>query len=958
MFLRLGVCIGILAAVCSAGIADAQWRVVFRDDFTGEKVGEKPANWKLWVDKADQGALAVADEGGLSTPAMQLDNLKRGFGSTCATLRFLPVLGGHRLRVRFKAATRDMAGYARAIIQVRGVDGKNCAQRKTIVIDPASRGWRDFEAVYKAPGPADTVYLFFTIKDRGRLWVDAIEVAVELDNLIVNGDVEVAEADGSSSGWALHLFKNMETLATMARVADADKGGHVLALRYASGARRFGARAAVARDLAPGRRYEAAVMAKTDGKGRARLGALMLDGSGRPTGPLATSDEVTATAWSPIVWRFDAPLEAKTIALLLLNTGAGEVRFDEARLEDAGLLPPATEADDIPLHAVCDPADGNKHWNGGRSVFHTLLDSPVGLSFQIYGDKKKLEEPGLVIEVPDELAIAEVHALGSERYKLKSVKPEIKTEPVERNGRRYTRHTVSAELVWNAVDKVPHSSPRFVAAFRPVSGQAGGEYTVYWHLVNNHMHSRNSEILVKVLPPLPKSPNPQGFPLLHWQLIDVFFHDAKLLDQTLSRFEEINTRGCIFERTSSDSHVNRVQQTMRERGWSMMCTVTYTNPLSMPDTWMPRTIKMKRAVGPDGKPIDDRRCPHYILNDSDFGREYKRFMTAHVAKLRQGELSWIDFEPFGYTKRLCFCDECLDDFAKHIGLSRAQLGPRGEILATHGDRWVAFWADRFTAVVKLAADLAREVNPGCPIAIYDYAWEVDKPRRLKYQLAGCPLDAVRVDAVVDIHGLSFYSLNGKEAFDRIDVNRRALKKKVLMMPSLSRPHGTMGGYTSEEAAISPHTMRAKLIYAAASGCDGINFYPGWGIDGMYFVTINRALAEIAAVEAFYTRGRRVDETVTASVPNYPDGARFVRERLGLRAHRLDGKTLVTVFNFDDAATVGARLSIAGLAPGRYRVGDPTASGGGKRVTCRDLAEGITLPVAAEDVAFVLIEPEK
>ena len=114
-------------------------------------------------------------------------------------------------------------------------------------------------------------------------------------------------------------------------------------------------------------------------------------------------------------------------------------------------------------------------------------------------------------------------------------------------------------------------------------------------------------------------------------------------------------------------------------------------------------------------------------------------------------------------------------------------------------------------------------------------------------------------------------------------------------------------YAGASVKNSPEMVRLQGLAAVASGADGVSYYFVQNFDGDYYPQLLRMRQDMARYEDFYVDGKRVDDRfdlsemgegkvpmhmwpgVSVEVPN--PGWHYT-------AHQLNGKILLTLFNFD------------------------------------------------------------
>ena len=248
---------------------------------------------------------------------------------------------------------------------------------------------------------------------------------------------------------------------------------------------------------------------------------------------------------------------------------------------------------------------------------------------------------------------------------------------------------------------------------------------------------------------------------------------------------------------------------------------------------------------------------------------------------------------------------------------------------------------------------------------YDYPVTFHEPGFEKMFQSVCK-DPRLYEDCIEAHFSSIYSKLGKRGFELIDSNVKTLKKPVFMTLLISRNDMMQGRYTTDEQTLSPRRFRQMLLSAASAGAAGLCIYPGYQIDGAFFPEINEGIHEVAVLEESFRNGIRVEDvwgvkTLPNRIVPLADGVSELPnwgEFAGCRAHRLDGKVLLSVFNFNPRETL--YFSPSGEFSGDVAVCDPVRRvrfrDGGRQAFDATALRKLVFAVGAEEVRFLSIMP--
>ena len=767
--------------------------------------------------------------------------------------------------------------------------------------------------------------------------------------------------DGLPYGWSVHNPPEEETVGRV-RWAKGDPrpGYYSICVEWLEGGRYLATQPELTQRVTGERPLTFRAYVKTVGGGRGHLVAQSVDNAGKLMRQAKSNVVENASDYDTCRIDFVTHPDTADLRLYCVNGGTGKAWFHWAILEPN--LAVAKDMAVFPYTVSAEPAEGNRFWNHGRAVVHSFEDSPVSVSFAFWGDKSRLDTPRLIVEAPAGLMVPEAFNM-EPRPPVSHAKAEFTTERVVRDGVQHLRYVFPGPAALQRMRVTPYLYNHLTTCFVPRDGVREHTFAVYYHAENGGVQSVEKSFELRVLPPMKRTPNPKRFISHLWTVDDINFHDMDLVGKAARRFEEAALAG--RERwTGGREEIHRVDQFLKKRGWFLFYETG-------PAAYAFRKSDV-RIVGGDGKPGTHSYgyCPTNAVLDTEF---YENTVLPHVRKtleeqrVEDGEWIFVDYEPGSIATKYCFCDRCREVFARKFGLPPSTTGTRRDVLTSHARAWGQYWVWLCDEILRLHRESFRRANPTLKHLEYCYAIWFDNPEATQTKLFNSPLDTRLNQNHMDRLGLSFYHLLGKTAFDMLDVNVRVLEKPCLTMPLMGTTTPYWGNFTDDQI-LTPEGMRQQILIAASTGAAGVMPYQGKLMDGMYFLRIDQAMAEIAALERFYMDGTRSDGIASlAPAPSKPLPAvdKTWRDCVGIRAHELNGDVLLTIFNFRRQGSAEVIVKLEGMEPGDRRVLDPVAGKparmlGGERPpsptrTGSELRRGLRCAVAAEDVRFLLLE---
>lgn len=707
-----------------------------------------------------------------------------------------------------------------------------------------------------------------------------------------NGSL-TGQADSLPKGWRLHVLPGSQTVGEAKIVPGPTEGTNAIELIWKSGPANVAAEAELAVEPKPLESLMLTGQVKTTGEGRAAYRVEFLDGKGKVL-RYGETVPVSSETWRELEMLFTVPHgeAVKKTKIYCLNKGRDSALFASLRLRKAM----AGDENEFPLFSTAVPAEGNVPMFGDYPVFHSFIDSPCPLGFQVWGDRKRAQDAALILDLPEELTITE--AINAEPHIV--AQTEYRCDVVEEDGKKINRYIfpVSKERITN-MQRWLWGRVNVVIDPKNPDAAVGKSFLITWRTSAGGKLSPPRRLEMKFLPPLAKTPNPKRFEYMNWKTHDLTFKSPEVRDRMARRFEAAAMDYWPLIGYLDYPLCREMNDYFRARGWKV-CKPD-SNMMSFKiSTFVKDMPEVKYAIDDKGKEkYDDNICPTYFNHDPAFREKLYAFHKDRYTRegLRAGEAVVLDYEPFNLFG-WCACEGCRKYFAEMFKLPA--VPSMEEIQKKYRDQWREFKFRETEEHLRLVSDVLRKAVPGVKIGNYDYVIYEKPPQVAEYfNRNRVAMDARRIEDSIDFHMLTFYNYNNKGACDLLDYTVKQLKKPAWMISNITRGDMLDAYYTHPDRQLSPTRVGLKMLGAAATGAVGFATFPGWDIDGEFFVSIDRVMAELAALEDFYFDGRRVDELFTLSGEGL--------EEVVLRAHELNGRVLITLLNFDKAVTADITL---------------------------------------------------
>ena len=389
-----------------------------------------------------------------------------------------------------------------------------------------------------------------------------------------------------------------------------------------------------------------------------------------------------------------------------------------------------------------------------------------------------------------------------------------------------------------------------------------------------------------------------------------------------------------------------------------------------------------RVGQPGGRPQEDRyvalpgethaelknaSCPIAVYGESQY---FKTNTVPLLKRFLDGcDGLWANWEPYMFNGRGCMCARCRAAFAKHVGVTDAEMAKDWPQELAFGGKWYRqirrFRSLEHAKVVKTIDRYVRKFTggenslgfiPGIAWCEMSSAW---RPKNLAPEVqaidyagslkwidpwgpypwwdASCPYKP-GIDSYLN------YFVAAKDVREQVDRDYGKSAPKLMSLPlgvqcttCITQPEGI--GLALDSFFFN--RWEASIPYTFPKGCDArwwkafadattrAATYEDYVIDGR--LCTDEASLALDAAKPFPPPMEKV------CVP-YLDNARNV-SMLQHVAYELNGSRIVAVFNFAERDTAYFTLRMAGLPSGRYRLE-------GQICTASQLEKGVALAVAA------------
>lgn len=337
----------------------------------------------------------------------------------------------------------------------------------------------------------------------------------------------------------------------------------------------------------------------------------------------------------------------------------------------------------------------------------------------------------------------------------------------------------------------------------------------------------------------------------------------------------------------------------------------------------------------DGSVMRRGICPTVIYRRLPFYQEniYEGIIHKQVAVEKTAHGFNVNWEPYMFFEKGCFCDKCKREFIENSGMPAEEVDKLWplDLLKRHRQRWRKFFAWQHGMVAKTLDADARKA--GAEVGVKGcYIPEVTPTVFLPENAAD--RHTVHTDPKQYAFELAEYaSWGGYWSFDYLmpDMHpapgsRLGLKAYVEAFrtwiethaPKAERPklHWLYHAYQGGRRVTFPEAITFDALACFVLGMDGAWAYVfPKGYDNRYWAALAAAARQTARWEPYVLGGERVDAVEAAALTPLPEVERG--PLLHAAAFRRKGRLLAAVGNFWMNGECFFRLKIKGLPPGRY-----------------------------------------
>ena len=360
---------------------------------------------------------------------------------------------------------------------------------------------------------------------------------------------------------------------------------------------------------------------------------------------------------------------------------------------------------------------------------------------------------------------------------------------------------------------------------------------------------------------------------------------------------------------------------------------------------MPESDKFKYIGNASHSDLNIASCPIAIYERRPYFQENIRKYLADNLKGTDG--LWANWEPYMFTGKGCFCDNCCAKFAEYVNVPLEQMKQEWPQELTRGRKYYE-QAVRFRSLehAKLVRTIHEEV---CKVTGGDKSLGFI-PGIAWIEMASCWREITngkevhQSDYAADLRWIDpwgpypcwqtlnpyiYYKANNLSTFvaardvrNQVNLDYPPEKRPKL----LAFPHGIQG----VAWVTQPEAMELDLNSFFFNGYEAATLYifPR-GYDNRYWAAFARAAENAADYEDFVFDGKRIDQRivlepsapyalpaskVTSYLPNLGPVS-----MLQHAAYEKDGKIIVPVFNFWEKGSAFFTMKIAGLPPGDYQL---------------------------------------
>lgn len=599
-----------------------------------------------------------------------------------------------------------------------------------------------------------------------------------------------------------------------------------------------------------------------------------------------------------------AALGGNSVKIFLAIRGEGEAWYNGLRLKKLPPSPEKVQQQKRSFHVEFFPAN----MNGNKILFCEGLPGMMEIVSRSRVSCKG-KKGSLTILTPSYVKLlAACETLTLSRKKKRIPEP-LKYQSIMRNGKKYHRYILDYSSVM--LEWINMSWYRHILYFEVEKGSAGKKDPIFFSAVIGNELQKEQSLSLEILPPVPENRIPCKEFAFWINRIQSRHVPVKGLEESYLKFwSSLSRKRYAGSGHDRDRYVKypSFERTLTVGGNHFYHTLTYREAEELKKV-MPRNVKE------DGS-LDHRNYISVWAMVDDPDGHYEKYLRTVLRKLKAhfGPVKhlWWDFEPhpWGYD------EGGRKRFAAKTGLKKVPSVE--EIRKKYPEKWFQYMVKLHAELVKKNVRIIREELPGVIFWYCSDNLHAVGPRLARW----CGIDVSLSDDVIDIHNhMPYYA--STRYFDDMAYNVSSLKKPYFpLIDPAERSHSFYSQYSAPK-------VFQNIVATAALGGMGIGFWPDDVLQGDYYHAIARGFSFVASVEDFYRKGKRCDKDFTVKAKNavirrlaggkeisYPDFSAAIR----FTAHRLNGKTLVTLFNYDKKKTLIAGVQGQGLRPFLVKVG--------------------------------------
>lgn len=529
------------------------------------------------------------------------------------------------------------------------------------------------------------------------------------------------------------------------------------------------------------------------------------------------------------------------------------------------------------------------------------------------------------LDVPDSFRLLDI--LHEEGRNLLNLKPSaVTTEPVEHEGRKYTRYRIAEPPNQVRRDRIGGLLlPLFLDRW------PDRERTTAWYyrrLGKGNFTELLQQIPVRVLPPidgrLPRKIMLSQYCSVPWDYCRL---SPEHLDQHLRQSFRAGFNTWIISRlgVDQDPYLKTVHDRVLDAGGRIILWNNYPyyglkNTAKMLGyRWLETHPEARARYFADSESWEkrDQYCPTYVLGPgrAAFGAEVKAAYAAMLKALPGASIVWSDWEEAPWVSAgapyqaardglgsWCFCDRCKAEFRAWAKLPAEADLSDAAIFAQHKSQWDSFRSELDGRLAAIAKQAANEL--GKPYMLYSWTAHTKLWAALNGSLdlafPGCPGNGAadgyqqrHLDETMlrfrDQVGLSRDKVMGQRFsffyYYQIAQPQEFWRKWQVMSPT---------GY------IEPKSWKTQILRVVAALGMGVDLQSSLECSGGMLYWIGEATRILATYEDLFHEGQRDDSLATCDSLEYPQVLVLKRgaERLVLLFNESDKPKSVTLHNRD------------------------------------------------------------